>query len=177
MAVHKLTIKTKRISETADGKKVSNATSGANVRVQLDGEDLRGCHKLTFTVSAGKPARVVLEMLAEVELELDAEADLFDAEPGAKGAIGPRLDDIAPRGTVEVQCQGVDKLPDSNAGACVDKRCRSFFWVDALDPRLPDGPFRCYDHSTPEEQAAMDKGLKAPTPEEEAAHAKEAKEN
>jgi hypothetical protein len=37
-------------------------------------------------------------------------------------------DDIRPRGTVEVHC--------SNG-------CGWDFWVDSLDPRLPDGPFIC----------------------------------
>ncbi len=36
-------------------------------------------------------------------------------------------DDIRPRGTVEVRCRD----------------CRWFFWVGALDKRLPDGPFVC----------------------------------
>lgn len=37
------------------------------------------------------------------------------------------IDDIRPRGTVQVKCS----------------RCDWEFWVEALDPRLPDGPFVC----------------------------------
>lgn len=49
-------------------------------------------------------------------------------------------DDIRPRGTVEVVCD----VPG----------CRWSFWVGALDPRLPGGPFDCgADH---ERQARMD---------------------
>lgn len=36
-------------------------------------------------------------------------------------------DDIRPRGTVEIECS----------------ECHWFFWVDALDMQLPDGPFVC----------------------------------
>lgn len=38
---------------------------------------------------------------------------------------------LRPRGTVEVPCSGPN--------------CRGewYFWVEALDPRLPDGPFIC----------------------------------
>ncbi len=39
------------------------------------------------------------------------------------------MDDIRPRGTVEVRC--------SHEG------CGWCFWLDPLDPRLPDGPFDC----------------------------------
>lgn len=180
MAVHKLSVKTRRpdVETTPSGKKISNATSGANVRVLLDGEPLRSCHKLTFEVQAGKVARVVLEMLAEVEIELDADADFFDAEPGAEGAIGPsqldgilERDDIKPKGTVQVKCQH-----RAWAQSGPEQTCRSEFWVDALDKRLPDGPFFCYDHSSPEERAIMDQGLKAPTP-SEALHGKVKKES
>lgn len=41
-------------------------------------------------------------------------------------------DDIRPRKTVEVQCS-------------VDG-CGWSFWVDCIDPRLPNGPFLCSDH-------------------------------
>lgn len=37
-----------------------------------------------------------------------------------------KTDDLRPRGTVQVPC------------AC---GCQWEFWIDALDPRLPDGPF------------------------------------
>jgi hypothetical protein len=42
-------------------------------------------------------------------------------------------DDIRPKGSVEVLCTGI--------------RCRGkwWFWVDCLDPRLPDGPFICQE--------------------------------
>lgn len=42
------------------------------------------------------------------------------------------VDDIRPRGTVEVACSAAD--------------CPWAFWVDALDPRLPTGPFFCVQH-------------------------------
>jgi hypothetical protein len=37
------------------------------------------------------------------------------------------VDDIRPHGTVEVECG----------------KCEWFFWLSALDPRLPGGPFEC----------------------------------
>lgn len=37
-------------------------------------------------------------------------------------------DDIRPRGTVQVQCS----------------KCEWDFWLDPLDPQLPDGPFVCF---------------------------------
>lgn len=43
-------------------------------------------------------------------------------------------DDLRPKGTVEVPCA---TCPVGENGE------RWFFWVDALDPRLPDGPFIC----------------------------------
>jgi hypothetical protein len=43
------------------------------------------------------------------------------------------VDDLTPKGTVLVDC--------SNPG------CEWSFWVDATDPRLPDGPFLCPDHN------------------------------
>ena len=43
-------------------------------------------------------------------------------------------DNIRPRGTVEVDCS-----------------CGWSFWVDALDPSLPDGPFACPSCMTEEE--------------------------
>lgn len=43
-----------------------------------------------------------------------------------------KIDDIRPRGSVEVQC-GI-------AG------CEWWFWLDPLDRRLPDGPFLCHEH-------------------------------
>jgi hypothetical protein len=39
-------------------------------------------------------------------------------------------DSLRPRGIVEVTC-----------------RCGMAFWISALDPRLPDGPFLCPDCS------------------------------
>lgn len=42
-------------------------------------------------------------------------------------------DDLRPKGTVEVACS----VP--GCGWC--------FWVDALDERLPDGPFLCGEHN------------------------------
>ncbi len=43
-------------------------------------------------------------------------------------------DNLRPKGTVEVPCS---TCPVGENGE------RWFFWVDALDPRLPDGPFQC----------------------------------
>jgi len=37
------------------------------------------------------------------------------------------MDDIRPKGTVEVQCTV----------------CGWWYWLDPLDPKLPDGPFIC----------------------------------
>lgn len=37
------------------------------------------------------------------------------------------MDDVRPKGTVEVRCH----------------KCGWAFWVDCLDPLLPDGPFLC----------------------------------
>lgn len=54
------------------------------------------------------------------------------------------MSSIRPRGTVEVPCATHNDL----AYGC--KICwpgppdgQVFFWVDALDSRLPDGPFQC----------------------------------
>lgn len=50
-------------------------------------------------------------------------------------------DDIRPRGTVTVPCSHPDcghDLANAKGAWC--------FWVVALDPRLPDGPFLCWDH-------------------------------
>jgi len=41
-------------------------------------------------------------------------------------------DDLRPRGKVEVECQ--------------HPGCGWSFWLDPLDPRLPDGPFLCDEH-------------------------------
>jgi hypothetical protein len=41
-------------------------------------------------------------------------------------------DDLRPPGTVTVRCSA--------------PRCTWWFWVGALDPRLPDGPFFCDEH-------------------------------
>lgn len=43
-----------------------------------------------------------------------------------------KRDDLRPCGTVEVRCQV--------AG------CGWAWWVDPLDPLLPDGPFLCHEH-------------------------------
>lgn len=48
------------------------------------------------------------------------------------------LDDIRPPGTVEVECTG--PLCRAMVAGTDDKMC---FWVDAVDPRLPAGPFIC----------------------------------
>ena len=48
-------------------------------------------------------------------------------------------DDIRPTGTVTVPCSHPDCGPSGDSGPWC-------FWVDALDPRLPDGPFLCPDH-------------------------------
>lgn len=48
-------------------------------------------------------------------------------------------DDIRPRGTVMVPCDHPDCAAEGDLGPW-------FFWVDALDPRLPDGPFLCWEH-------------------------------
>lgn len=50
----------------------------------------------------------------------------------ARAGVPPVSDDIRPRGTVQVKCSAPE--------------CTWEFWVDALDPRLPDGPFLCSDH-------------------------------
>jgi hypothetical protein len=50
-------------------------------------------------------------------------------------------DDLRPRGYVEVKCGHPDCQP--KPGQDLSPWC---FWVDALDPRLPDGPFLCWDH-------------------------------
>lgn len=54
---------------------------------------------------------------------------------------GPMRDDIRPKGTVMVQCSHPDCLPKPGEDAGPWS-----FWVDALDPRLPDGPFICPAH-------------------------------
>jgi hypothetical protein len=52
-------------------------------------------------------------------------------------------DDIRPRGTVQVKC--------SHPG------CGWQFWLGALDPLLPNGPFWCFEHETdPVKRAAWD---------------------
>lgn len=43
-------------------------------------------------------------------------------------------DSLRPKGYVEVPCKFCPKGPDGE---------QWFFWVDCLDPRLPDGPFIC----------------------------------
>lgn len=50
------------------------------------------------------------------------------------------MDDVRPRGTVEVQCSGP---------ACVDENGGWYFWVDALDLHLPNGPFLCPECESP----------------------------
>lgn len=48
-------------------------------------------------------------------------------------------DDLRPKGTVQVACSHPDCANPPDGGAW-------YFWVDALDPRLPDGPFLCSAH-------------------------------
>lgn len=43
-------------------------------------------------------------------------------------------DDLRPRGAVQMPCAA--------------HGCGWHFWVDALDERLPDGPFMCEAHET-----------------------------
>jgi hypothetical protein len=44
------------------------------------------------------------------------------------------VDDIRPKGTVQVECQG-----------CKDKGEPGwYFWLACDDPRLPNGPFYCH---------------------------------
>lgn len=58
------------------------------------------------------------------------------------------MDDIRPRGTVQVEC--------SHPG------CGWSFWLDPLDERLPNGPHYCQEHETdPVRKAAWDSNLKA----------------
>lgn len=49
------------------------------------------------------------------------------------------VDDIRPRGYVMVPCAHPECAGTGESGAW-------HHWVDALDPRLPDGPFLCWDH-------------------------------
>jgi len=42
------------------------------------------------------------------------------------------MDEIRPKGTVQVKCSAPD--------------CEWEFWVDCLDPKLPEGPFLCSEH-------------------------------
>ena len=51
-------------------------------------------------------------------------------------------DDIRPRGTVAVKC-------DAPGG------CGWHFWVDALDSRLPNGPFLCLPCADPRWQGTL----------------------
>jgi hypothetical protein len=47
-------------------------------------------------------------------------------------------DDVRPKGYVTVPCAHPE---------CTDGAGRTWHhWVDALDPRLPGGPFLCWDH-------------------------------
>lgn len=45
-------------------------------------------------------------------------------------------DDIRPKGTVQVPCSGLGCVIADGEGYWE-------FWVDSLDPRLPNGPFKC----------------------------------
>jgi len=45
-------------------------------------------------------------------------------------------DNLRPKGCVEVSCKLCPKGPNGEEWV---------FWVDCLDPRLPDGPFICND--------------------------------
>ncbi len=54
-------------------------------------------------------------------------------------------DSIRPRGTVEVPCATCD-TPEMYCSRCPPlpgDGGQTYFFVDALDPRLPDGPFIC----------------------------------
>lgn len=44
-----------------------------------------------------------------------------------------KTDDVRPKGTVEVECSV----------------CHWYFWVHCLDPRLPAGPFVCFNCENP----------------------------
>jgi hypothetical protein len=130
------------------GSPKNEPTSGANTMILLDGLRMRGVHKITLELQAKKPARLVLEMLCEVEVHMGVDADFHDAPPGETAAVDPpRLEDIRPKGSVEVHCQG--------------EGCQWSWWVDALDPSLPDGPFLCDEHAPPEERAARREAAKA----------------
>lgn len=48
------------------------------------------------------------------------------------------LELIRPPGSVTVECSGKWCNPPHTSGS-------THFWVEALDPRLPDGPFLCED--------------------------------
>jgi len=48
-------------------------------------------------------------------------------------------DDLRTRGALLVPCSHPDCGPSGDSGAW-------HFWIDCLDPRLPDGPFLCHDH-------------------------------
>lgn len=130
-------------------------THGKNTQIFLDGERLSGVAEVTIRMGANKVAHVLLEMICEVNIEeLAAEVDFIDAEDESiRIGVGDTLqkDDITPKGCVTVRCQGVGLLGD---------QCRWEFFVDALDPRLPDGPFLCDEHCPPEERAMRDAAAK-----------------
>jgi hypothetical protein len=63
-------------------------------------------------------------------------------------------DELRPRGTVTVPCSHPNCQPEP--GSDLSPWC---FWVDALDPRLPDGPFLCPDHD------GVDRGARDSQPE------------
>jgi len=52
------------------------------------------------------------------------------------------MDDLRPTGTVEVKC--------SHSG------CNTYWWIDCLDPRLPDGPFLCGSTHEDDRQKQID---------------------
>ena len=45
--------------------------------------------------------------------------------------MAKKIDKIRPRETVEIECE----------------KCNWNFWIEALDPMLPNGPFVCYQCS------------------------------
>lgn len=91
-----------------------------------------------FTIDGqrkGALAKTVIAALHALEREMDRES---------KRRVDP-MHDIRPKGTVEVPCAKCDAPGKWCAGCFPQGRPpgKTFFWVDALDPRLPDGPFVC----------------------------------
>ena len=72
------------------------------------------------------------------EDDRDRLIDELRARASSRGVSMPTADDIRPRGTVQVSCAHPDCGSDGSGPW--------MHWVDALDPRLPDGPFLCHEH-------------------------------